>query len=71
MVLLFGEREIEPASVTTPASPTAETTLTFSVANATSGDYALRLRVEGVDSIPVDFTAVPPQFDTNQVITIT
>ncbi len=71
VVLLFGEREIEPTSVTTPANPTAETTLTFSVPNATVGAYALRLRVEGVDSYPVDFAAIPPQFDANQVIAIT
>ena len=71
VVLLFGDREIEPTSITTPASPTAETTLTFSVTNATAGNYALRLRVEGVDSIPIDFTVDPPQFAANQVITIT
>jgi len=69
--LLVGEREFEAASVTTPANPAAETTLVFNTTSLTVGDYAIRLRVEGVDSIPVDFSLDPPQFDTNQVISIT
>ena len=71
VVLLFGDQETEPTSVTTPASPTAETTLVFDVTGATADTYVLRLRVEGVDSIPVDFSTTPPQFDANQLITIT
>jgi len=69
--LLVGEREFEPASISTPANPSAETTLTFNATALTTGDFALRLRVEGVDSVPVDFVTDPPQFDVNQVISIT
>lgn len=71
VTLLVGEREFEAASITTPANPTAETTLVFNTTSLTAGDYALRLRVEGIESIPVDFNVDPPQFDTNQVISIT
>jgi hypothetical protein len=71
VTLLVGEREFEPTSVTTPADPTAETTLVFDTTALTAGDHPLRLRVEGVDSIPVDFSVDPPQFDANQGITIT
>jgi hypothetical protein len=70
VTLLVGEREFKAASISTPASPTAETTLIFDATGLTTGDYALRLRVEGVDSIPVDLSVDPPQFDTNQVISI-
>ena len=41
------------------------------VTDAEAGEYVLRLRVDGADSIPVDFSTVPPQFDTAQMITIT
>jgi hypothetical protein len=71
VTLLVGEREFEPTSVSTPANPTAETKLVFDTTALTVGDHALRLRVEGVDSIPVDFSVAPPQFDASQVITIT
>ena len=69
-VLLVGEREFEPTSVTTPANPTAETTLVFQATALTAGAHVLRLRVEGVESVPVDFSVDPPQFDAAQVITI-
>ena len=71
VVLLFGEREVAPEGVTTPADPTAATTLTFLVEAATPGTYVLRLRIDGVDSMPVDFAAVPPAFDAGQMVTIT
>ena len=70
-VLLFGEREVLPASITTPSDPTAETTLTFDIAAAEAGEYVVRLRVDGADSIPVDFSTIPPQFDSAQMVTIT
>jgi hypothetical protein len=69
-VLLFGDREIPLESNQTAADPTAPSTLVFSVADAPAGEYVLRLRVDGVDSIPIDFSATPPQFDNNQKVTI-
>jgi hypothetical protein len=70
-VLLFGDREVPATNITTPPDPTAETTLTFDVTDAEAGEYVLRLRVDGVDSIPVDFSTAPPQFDPSQIVTIT
>jgi hypothetical protein len=70
-VLLFGDREIQANTITTPADPTAVTTLTFTVRDVVAGVYVVRLRVDGVDSIPVDFTTTPPQFDAAQEVTIT
>jgi hypothetical protein len=70
-VLLFSDREIQATTITTPADPTAATSLTFTVRDVVAGVYVVRLRVDGVDSIPVDFTTTPPQFDAAQRVTIT
>ncbi len=72
VVLLFGDRTIQPDpdGIVTPADPAAKTTLTFTVNNTEPGIYVLRLRVDGVDSIPVDFSGDTPQFADNQKVTI-
>jgi len=70
VALLFGNREVEAASRNTPTNPDAPTTLTFQVPDAEVGEYVLRLRVDGVDSIPVDFTGDLPQFDDAQKVII-
>jgi hypothetical protein len=64
--LLFGNVEIlaQPLSVQSG-------TLDFAVNAAAAGDYYLRLRVDGVDSLLVDRTVTPPQFDPTQKVTIT
>jgi hypothetical protein len=79
VVLLFGDREVKPRSVTTPANPTpppptdptAATALDFQVDDVLPGEYWLRLRVDGVDSLLVDRTVTPPVFDPSQKVTIT
>ncbi|HFE32021.1 MAG TPA: DUF4255 domain-containing protein [Gammaproteobacteria bacterium] len=73
VTLLFGDRSITPGNITTPADPTANSTLTFTVedAAARTTPYVLRLRVDGVDSIPVDFSGSEPQFASNQQVSIT
>lgn len=71
VALLFGHREIPAQTVTTPADPTAPTTLTFLVQEADPGEYVLRARIDGTDSIPVDFSSTPPQFAADQKVTIT
>jgi hypothetical protein len=78
-VLLFGGRPVRPDAITTPTLPgtppqppdlTASTTLTFTVNDVASGDVWLRLRVDGVDSLLIDFSTDPPTFDTSQKVTI-
>ncbi len=73
VLLLFGDRTIKADSIVTPADPSALTTLTFTVENAVARvtPYILRLRVDGADSIPVDFSGETPKFDDNQKVTIT
>lgn len=73
ILLLFGERQIAPTSVTTPADPSNSTTLQFTVPNVAAGAYVVRLRVDGVDSIPVSYSGTPPtpSFDTAQKVVVT
>lgn len=73
ILLLFGDRTIKADSIVTPADPSALTTLTFTVENveARVTPYVLRLRVDGTDSIPVDFSGDTPQFADNQKVVIT
>jgi hypothetical protein len=71
VVLLFGSQEIVPQMVSTPADPSAPSTLDFLVEGAQPGEYVLRLRIEGVDSVPVDFTTTPPTFAADQKVTVT
>ena len=49
----------------------AQSTVTFTVANATRDTYPARLRVDGIDSLLVDATTVPPGYDASQVVKIT
>ena len=73
VLLLFGDRQIDPASVNTPADTSQPTTLTFSVPGVTAGGFLSRLRVDGVDSIPVIYSGTPPvpSFDPAQKVTVT
>jgi hypothetical protein len=75
--LLFGDRQLEPTSVTNPdpTSPTFQqtpTTLTFDVPGVPAGTYTVRLRVDGVDSIPVVLVGDPaiPAFDPAQQVEV-
>ncbi len=71
--LLFGDREIVPATITTPGNLAQPTTLTFAVPGVVAGDYVVRLRVEGIDSLPVVTTGTPPSFafDPQQTVHVT
>ena len=73
VALLFNDQIISPDVIGTPVDTTAPTELVFTVENAVArvAPYVLRLRVDGVDSIPVDFSGDTPQFADNQKVTIT
>jgi hypothetical protein len=64
--LLLGDREIR-------ANPhvAATDTLTFAAGSVPAGEYFVRLRVDGVDSLLVNRTVVPPAFDQTQRVTVT
>jgi hypothetical protein len=67
--LLFGGVELAAN-----AHPAQTGTLTFEVAPVASlgrGEHFIRLRVDGVDSLLIDYAATPIAFDGNQKVTIT
>ncbi|NEQ80445.1 MAG: DUF4255 domain-containing protein, partial [Moorea sp. SIO2I5] len=71
VALLLGDLAI-PSQFPTPQSqdPILEKNLTFNVSNVTPGTYVVRLRVDGVDSVPIDFSKQPPEFKEDQKVTI-
>lgn len=70
--LLFGAIEALPDSITTPGDPTQPSTLAFTIPGVAAGGYAVRLRVDGVDSLPVTFAGTPPSFafDPQQTVSV-
>jgi hypothetical protein len=73
VILLFGGSQIQVQSRTTPNDISKPTTFTFLVNNATAGSYLIRLRVDGIDSLPFILKGTPPMldFDPQQKVTIT
>jgi hypothetical protein len=70
--LLFGDREIAPQDVALPAAQSDPSTLLFDVTDAAAGEHYARLRVDGVDSILVQWVGAPPapQFDPALKVTL-
>jgi len=64
--LLLGDKE-----VLADAHPTQTPNLTFVANNVAKGDYYVRLRVDGVDTLLVDRSKKPPQFDQSQKVSAT
>ncbi len=73
VAVLLGDRTLTPApgAIVTPADPDAPSTVTVEVDNLDPGEHVARLRIDGIDSLPVDPLAVPPAFDATQILTIT
>jgi hypothetical protein len=65
--VLFGAREI---AVPPSAHTTATNTLTVLVKGAGAGEHVVRLRVDGVDSLPVDTSVKPPKFSDDQKVNL-
>jgi len=76
VLVLFGSQSITPASVVTPSANAAEllkpTTVTFIIPTVAAGSYIIRLRVDGVDSLPITLGGSPPSlsFDNTQKVTV-
>lgn len=70
VLLLFGDRQVEPVSVVAPADTGS---VTFTVTAVQPGSYVVRLRIDGVDSIPAIYTGTPPlaSFDPAQTMVVT
>jgi hypothetical protein len=61
--LIFGSTQVSPESIATPANLAQPTKVTFTVPGVTPGSYLVRLRVDGIDSVPVTLTGSPPKLD--------
>jgi hypothetical protein len=61
--LVWGARTVAPGSIDTPADPAQPTTLTFALAAVAAGEYLVRLRVQGIDSLPVRLAGAPPRLE--------
>jgi len=72
VALFFGMYPVADPAITTPADVTTPTTLTFAVPAVAADDYVVRLRVDGVDSLPVLITGTPPrlEFDAQQTVRV-
>jgi hypothetical protein len=52
------------------ALPEGSDALTFDAKNQASGTFFVRLRVDGVDSLLIDYSRQPPQFDETQRVEV-
>ena len=70
--LLLGTAEAIPTTIDTPADVSQPTTLTFSISGVAAGSYIVRLRIDGIDNLPVTVTGSPPvlNFDPQQTVTV-
>lgn len=65
VVLLLGDREVVAPG---PSSETPRASVTFAVpGDVPAGNYRVRLRVDGADSVHVDRTTTPPSFNAPTV----
>jgi Pvc16 N-terminal domain len=73
-ILLFGETQVPTDAVTTNAGTNDPSSLTFTIHSSSPGTYVVRLRVDGVDSLPITMTApgepLPTEFDDTQQVTV-
>jgi hypothetical protein len=72
MVLFDGVPLLAPPQISTPADTAKPTSVQFAVPAVNKASYVVRLRVDGVDSLPVITAGTAPvlQFDDSQKITV-
>lgn len=70
--LLLADREIAPVQVNTPVQPDQPSLLSFVIDGLDAGSYLVRLRVDGVDSLPVLLQEAPRRFEVDpaQILTV-
>jgi hypothetical protein len=65
--VLVGMQPVAVDEITTPEQDlTQPTTVTFTMPALAAGEYVVRLRVDGVDSLPVLVSGSPPRLDFDQ-----
>jgi hypothetical protein len=70
--LIFGDRSVYPENISQPGDPTLPSELEFTVPSVSAGEYLVRLRVRGVDSLAVILDGDPPvlTFDPQQKVQV-
>jgi hypothetical protein len=61
----------DAGGIVTPADADQPSTVQVTVDDLDVGDHVVRLRIDGIDSLPVDLATAPPAFDAAQTLTIT
>jgi len=70
--LVWGGATLPPTTLDTPADATQPSTLTFALQGVAAGEYLVRLRVAGVDSLPVRLVGSTPrlEYDPDQRLVV-
>lgn len=68
--LVFGDIQVRADSIDTPADPAEASVLEFTVPDVAAGDYPVRLRVDGLDSLPSIVGADGFEFDPQQTVVV-
>jgi hypothetical protein len=71
LALLLGDREFLLLTTSEETEAVDKTdTLKFNIGNIPNGEYFVRLRVDGTDSLLIDRSVKPPVFDSTQKVTL-
>jgi hypothetical protein len=70
VAVLFGNTKLPPKSVTAPADSDSPTVLKVDVPGDVIGLHRVRVRVDGIDSIPVVRVGAKIEFDPNQSVEV-
>lgn len=69
VALLVGDKEILPIKEAEVSDfPDRTDTISFNLHNIPPGEYFIRLRVDGVDSLIINYSSTPPVFDSTQKV---
>jgi hypothetical protein len=68
--VIFGTQSVVPSSIVTPADPLQPTSIQFLVPAVAAGTYIVRLRVDGIDSLPITISGSTMSFDVNQQVRV-
>jgi hypothetical protein len=70
--VIFGSQSVDITLIDNPVDLNQPTNITFDIPDVDPGTYTVRLRVDGIDSLPVTISAPPVtlDFDKNQQVTV-
>src|SRR5262249_36026972 len=69
-LLILGSQSVSADTINSPADVKQPTTLTFPVPQVAAGKYLVRLRVNGIDSLPIMIQGSKLAIDASQQVTV-